>query len=47
MYEKEGEKIEKNQDLNREIRRLKGIRHLEVVPVVVSELWVVSKKLDA
>ena len=31
-YEKEGEKIEKYQDLKREIRRLWGIRHLKVVP---------------
>ena len=33
VYEKEGEKIEKYQDLKREIGRLWGIRHLEVVPV--------------
>ena len=31
-YEKEGEKIEKYQDLKREIGRLWGIRHLKVVP---------------
>ena len=47
VYEKEGEKTEKYQDLKREIRRLRGIRYLEVVPVVVGELGVVSKKLDA
>ena len=47
MYEKEGEKIEKYQDLKREIGRLWGIRHLEVVPVVVGALGVVSKRLDA
>ena len=46
-YEKEGEKIEKYQDLKREIGRLWGIRHLEVVPVVVGALGVVSKRLDA
>ena len=46
VYEKEGEKIEKNQDLKREIRRLRGIRYMEVVPVVVGELGV-NKKLDA
>ena len=46
-YEKEVEKIEKYQDLKREIRRLWGIRHLEVVPVVVGALGVVSKRLDA
>ena len=47
VYEKEGEKIEKYQDLKREIGRLWGIRHLEVVPVVVGALGVVSKRLDA
>ena len=31
-YEREGEKIEKYQDLKREIKRLWGIRHLKVVP---------------
>ena len=35
MYEKEGEKIEKYQDLKREIGRLRGIRHLEVVLVII------------
>ena len=43
----EGEKIEKYQDLKREIGRLWGIKHLEVVPVVVGALGVVSKRLDA
>ena len=47
VYEKEGEKIEKYQDLKREIGRLCGIRHLEVVPVVVGALGVVSNRLDA
>ena len=47
MYGKEGEKIEKYQDLKREIGRLGGIRRLEVVPVVVGALGVVSNKLDA
>ena len=46
-YEKESEKIEKYQDLKKEIRRLWGIRHLEVVPVVVGAFGVVSKRLDA
>ena len=46
VYVKEGEKIEKYQDLKREIRRLWGIRHLEVVPAVVGALGVVSKRLD-
>ena len=47
VYEREGEKIEKYQDLKREIGRLWGIRHLEVVPVVVGALRVVSNTLDA
>jgi len=47
VYEKEGEKIEKYQDLKREIGRLWGIRHLEVVLVVVAALGVVSNRLDA
>ena len=46
VYEKEGEKIAKCQDLKREIGRLRGIRHLEVVPVVVGALGVVSKRFD-
>ena len=37
VYEKEGEKIKKYQE----------IRHLEVVAVVVGTLGVVSKRLDA
>ena len=47
VYEKDVEKIEKYQDLKREIGRLWGIRHLEVVPVVVGALGVVSNRLDA
>ena len=47
VYEKGGEKIEKYQDLKREIGRLWGIRHLEVVPVVVGALGLVSNRLDA
>ena len=46
-YEKEGEKIEKYQDLKREIGRLWGIRHLEVVLVVVGSRGEVSNRLDA
>ena len=46
VYEKGGEKIEKYQDLKREIGRLWGISHLEVVPVVVGALGVVSNRLD-
>ena len=47
VYENEGEKIEKYQDLKREIGGLWGIRHLEVVPVVVGALGVVSNRFDA
>ena len=46
-YEKEGRKIEKYQDLKREIGRLWRIRHLEVVPVVAGALGEVSNWLDA
>ena len=46
-YEKEGEKIEKYQDLKREIGKLWGIRHLDVVPVVVGAFGVINKRLDA
>ena len=46
VYEKEGEKIEKYQDLKREIGKLWGIRQQEVVPVVVGALGAVSKRLD-
>ena len=44
VYEKEYEKIEKYKDPKREIGRLWGIRHLEVVPVVVGALGVISKR---
>ena len=47
VYEKEDEKIEKYQDLKREIGRLWGIRHLEEVPLVVGALGRVSNRLDA
>ena len=46
VYENEGEKIEKYQDLKREIGRLWGIKHLEVVPVVIGALGEVSNRLD-
>ena len=42
----EGEKIEKYQDLQREIGKLWGFRQQEVVPVVVGALGAVSKRLD-
>ena len=46
VYEKEGEKIDKYQDLKREFGKLWGIRKQEVVPVVVGALVAVSKRLD-
>ena len=47
VYENDGEKIDIYKDLKREIGRLWVIRHLEVVPVVVGALGVVSSRLDA
>ena len=46
VYEKEGEKTEKYQDLKRESGNLWGIRQQEVVPVVVGALGAVSRRLD-
>ena len=46
VHEKEGEKIEKYQDLKREIGKLWGIRQQKVVQVVVGALGAVSKRLD-
>ena len=45
VYEKEGKKIEKNQDLKREIGKLWDGQQ-KVVPVVVGALGAVSKRLD-
>ena len=46
VYEKESEKVEKYQDLKREIRKLWGIRHVEVLLIVVGALGAVRKRLD-
>ena len=46
VNEKEGEKLEKHQELKREIKNIWGIRHVEVVPIVVGALGGVSKRLD-
>ena len=46
VYEKESEKVEKYQDLKREIRKLWGTRCVEVVLVVVGALGAVSKRLN-
>ena len=46
VYEKQSEKVEKYQDLKKEIRKLWGIRRVKVVLVVVGALGAVSKRLD-
>ena len=43
--EKEKEKIEKYQDLKREIMKLWNLRRVEVIPVAVGALGAVSKKI--
>ena len=45
MGGKENEKIEKYQDLIREIMKLWNLRRFEVIPVVVGALGAVSKKI--
>ena len=45
VYEKEGEKIDKYQDLKREIRKLCSIRQYQVIPVVIDGLKAVCKGL--
>ena len=46
MHEKEIEKIEKYQDLKREIIRLWKLKKAKVVPVVIGALGSVSKNFD-
>ena len=46
VEEKEQEKIEKYQDLKREIGRMWEIRKVQVVPVVIGALGSVSKGFD-
>ena len=43
---KEQEKVEKYQDLRREIATLWGMKKTEVIPIVVGALGMISKKLD-
>ena len=45
MGEKEDDKIEKCQDLKREIMKLWNLRRVEVIPVVVGALGSASKKI--
>jgi len=44
--EKKNEKVEKYQDLKREIARVWNIRAVQVVPIVVGSLGSVTKNLD-
>ena len=44
--EKENEKVEKYQDLKREIARMWNIRTVQVVPIVVGSLGSVTKSLN-
>ena len=46
VEEKEKEKVEKYQDLKREIRRLWKLRNVEIVPVVIGALGNVSVEFD-
>ena len=46
VHEKEREKVEKYQDLRREIGRLWQLRKVHVVPVVVGALGSVTKEFD-
>ena len=46
VEEKEQEKVEKYQDLKREIGRMLEIRKVQVVPVVIGALRSVSKRFD-
>ena len=46
VYEKKSKKVEKYQDLKKEIWKLWGIRRVEVVPVVVGALGAVNKRED-
>ena len=46
VEEKEKEKVEKYQDLKREVRRLWKLRNVEIVPVVIGALGSVSTEFD-
>ena len=46
ILDKENEKIEKYQELKREIGRLWGLRKVRVIPVVIGALGSVSKRFD-
>ena len=44
--EKEKEKVEKYQDLKREIARLWKLKRVEVVPIVIGALGCITKEFD-
>ena len=46
ICEKENEKVEKYQDLKREVARMWNMRTVQVVPIVVGSLGSVTKNLD-
>ena len=46
VEEKEKEKVEKYQDLKREVRRLWKLKNVEIVPVVIGALGSVSAEFD-
>ena len=46
VEKKEKEKVEKYQDLKKEIRRLWKLRNVEIVPVVIGALGSVSAEFD-
>ena len=46
ICEKETEKIEKYDELKREIQKLWTMKKVEVIPIVVGALGAISKKLD-
>ena len=46
VEEKEKEKVEKDQDLKRKIRRLWKLRNVKIVPVVIGALGSVSTEFD-
>ena len=46
VQEREREKVEKYQDLKREIGRLWNLKKVEVVPVVIGALGSVTKEFD-
>ena len=45
LEEKENEKMEKYQELKREIKRLRNLRSINLIPVVVGMLGSVNKEL--